>query len=64
MLMVLLLRRQGNNGNTAGGRGTLAAVRQLVRVPAADPVLNFDLDIMHSCSPREQRNVICPKYTH
>lgn len=55
--MVLLLLKQGNNGKTAGGRRTLAAVRLLVRVLAADLELNFDLAIMHSCTPTVKRNV-------
>lgn len=51
MLMVLLLLRQESNGKTAGGKRTPAAVRLLVRVLAADLAPNFDLVIMHSCSP-------------
>ena len=44
----------------AGGGRTPAAVRVLVRVLAADLPLNFDLVIMHSCSP-QWRNVMCQK---
>ncbi len=48
MLMVLLLLRQGSDGKTAGGGGTVAAVKT-VRVLAAEMVANFHQVITHHC---------------
>lgn len=38
--------------NSRRRENTPAAVRLLVRVPAADLALNFDLVTMHRCSPQ------------